>query len=290
MSERESPNRPPPAPAAKRREASEGGEREGVNRYNVPGLERGMQILMLFDRTRRTITAPEITQSLGIPRTTVFRLLQTLQTLELVVPAEGGAHRLGPAVLRLGFEYIASLEITELARPVLERLRDTTGLAAQLVIRDGRDVVVIMRLPGPSAFQSSVSVGTRMPAHATVLGRVLLAGLSREALRDLYEGQELVQFSPHTPKSLRDLQRLLAEDLARGYSVSDSFYERGISAIAAPVRDGAGDIVAAVSVTMQGESVPSERRDALAREIVAAAGELSAQLNYRGAARTASAR
>lgn len=252
------------------------------NAYIVPGLERGLQILMLFDRERREITAPEIAHSLGIPRTTVFRLLHTLQHLEMVAITDSGAYRLGPAVLRLGFEYIASLDLSELARPIVERLRDATGLPAQLVIRDGREVVVVQRFTGASAFESSVSIGTRMPAHATILGRVLLSDLSESELRKLYPERELKRFSEHTPKNVAALVRLLEADRARGFVVSESFYERGISAIAAPVRDRTGRVVAAISVTTQRESITARERAVLAEQVVSAAGELSNQLSYRG--------
>ncbi|MFM9882136.1 MAG: IclR family transcriptional regulator [Burkholderiales bacterium] len=252
------------------------------NPYIVPGLERGMQILMLFDRTRPEIGAPAFAQALGIPRTTVFRLLQTLQHLKLVVATESGAYRLGPAVLRLGFEYIASIDLTELARPIVEHLRDATGLPAQLVIRDDRDVVVVLRFAGTSAFESSVNVGTRMPAHATILGRMLLADLNAADLRGLYPERELKRYSDHTPKNVAALSKLLESDRARGFAVSESFYERGISAVAAPVRDDAGHIVAAISVTTQRASIPASERTALIKQVVAAAGELSSQLSYRG--------
>lgn len=258
---------------------------EADHPYKVPALERGMQLLMLFDRNRREIGAPEIGQLLGIPRTSVFRLLQTLENLELVTRATrtmGGAYRLGPAVLRLGFEYIASLDITELGRPVVEALCAATDLPTQLVIRDGREVVVILRLTGNSAFQSNVSVGTRMPAHATALGRVMLADVTESELRKLYPERALERFSAQTPASVAELRRIVAEDRLRGYALSDSFYERGISAVAAPVRDGTDRIVAAISVTTQREAIPGEERDVLARKVVAAADELSRRLNYRG--------
>ncbi|MFN0304407.1 MAG: IclR family transcriptional regulator [Burkholderiales bacterium] len=256
--------------------------KETDNPYNVPGLERGMQILMLFDRTRPAIGAPEFAQALGIPRTTVFRLLQTLQHLKLIVATESGAYRLGPAVLRLGFEYIASIDLTELARPIVERLRDATGLPAQLVIRDDREVVVVLRFAGTSAFESSVNVGTRMPAHATILGRMLLADLNAAELRRLYPERELKRYSAHTPKNVAALSKLLEADRARGFAVSESFYERGISAVAAPVRDDTGRIVAAISVTTQRESIPASERTVLIKQVVTAAGELSGQLSYRG--------
>ena len=138
-------------------------------RYLVPGLARGLEILRLFSRERRAIAPPEMAKELGIPRSTVFRLVQTLEQMGFLERTEGGhAYRLGVAVLGLGFEYLASLEITELARPVLEQLRDDTGLTTHLVIRDGRDVVIVFKAVGRSRFTSSVNVGTRLPAHATV--------------------------------------------------------------------------------------------------------------------------
>jgi DNA-binding IclR family transcriptional regulator len=252
-------------------------------RYNVPGLERGLRMLQLFDRTRKFLTAAEMARALDIPRSTAFRIAQTLEFLGFL-EREGDRYRAGPAVLRLGFEYIASLEVAELARPVIDRLRDATSLSAQLVIRDGREVVVVVKASPPTTFVSSVTVGTRLPAHATILGRVLLADADEETLRALYPEAKLPQASPRAPQALADLQRLLREDRARGYAVSESFFEQGISAIAAPVRDRHRTIVAAVSITVQRPTLePKELREQLVAQVLDAAAELSRQLNYRPA-------
>src|SRR5688572_15436330 len=120
------------------------------NRYIVPGLERGLRLLQLFSRQQRTLGAPEIAKALGVPRSTVFRLIQTLEQLDFLERAANGSYQLGPAVLRVGFEYLASLEITELARPIVEKLRDRTGFAAQLSVRDGRDAVVVLKMSATS--------------------------------------------------------------------------------------------------------------------------------------------
>jgi DNA-binding IclR family transcriptional regulator len=250
-------------------------------KYNVPGLERGLKILQLFDRNNRVLTGAAMARELRIPRTTAFRIAQTLERLGFLV-REGDGFRIGPAVMRLGFEYIASLEITELARPVLERLRDEAGFASQLVIRDAREVVVVLRATSQSMFASNVSIGTRFPAHATILGRMLLCELDDDELTALFPERALKSFSQNTPKTLAELKSLLREDRARGYATSESFFERGISAIAAPVRDQGGRIVAAVSVTAQRPSLePKELRDRLVRQVREAAAELSHQLNYR---------
>ena len=252
-------------------------------RYNVPGLERGLRMLQLFDRTRKFLTAAEMARALEIPRSTAFRIAQTLEFLGFL-EREGDRYRAGPAVLRLGFEYIASLEVAELARPVIDRLRDATSLSAQLVIRDGREVVVVVKASPPATFASNVTVGTRLPAHATILGRVLLSDADDRTLQALYPDPTLPQHSPRAPRTLAELKRLLREDRARGYAVSESFFEQGISAVAAPVRDQTGAIVATISVTAQRPTLePKELRDGLVAQVLGAAAELSRQLNYRPA-------
>jgi DNA-binding IclR family transcriptional regulator len=256
-------------------------------RYNVPGLERGLRMLQLFDRTRKHLTAAEMARALAVPRSTGFRLAQTLEFLGFL-ERDADRYRVGPAVLRLGFEYIASLDVTEFARPLVERLRDDTGLSAQLVIRDGREVVVALKASLPATFASNVTVGTRLPAHATILGRVLLGDADDAALAALYPEPTLPQTTPHSPRTLAELKRLVREDRARGYAVSESFFEQGISAIAAPVRDESGRIVAALSVTAQRPSLePKAYRERLVGLVLGAAAELSRQLNYRPADATA---
>ncbi|MFP3700265.1 helix-turn-helix domain-containing protein, partial [Burkholderia sp. SIMBA_013] len=113
---------------------------------------------------------------LGIPRTTVFRLLQTLESLGFLERADKDRnYKLGIAVLRLGFEYLNSLELTDLGAPVLERLRGATGLSTHLLIRDQRDVVFVAKAQSNTSMFGSVKVhvGTRLPAHATTHGHVL---------------------------------------------------------------------------------------------------------------------
>lgn len=251
------------------------------NKYAVPALERGLKLLQLFDRERFEWAPPEIARALDLPRATVFRMIQTLESLDFL-ERHGTLFRLGPAVLRLGFEYLASLELTELARPVIERLRNDSGCASQLVIRDRREVVVVFKASTASMFASNVTVGTRFPAHATILGRVLLCELRDDELARLFPEPRLGAFSPTTPKTLAALKRLLADDRRRGYIVSESFFERGISAVAAPVRDQHSAIVAAVSVTVQQPSLdPPAFRDRLVAHVVQAAGDVSHRLNFR---------
>ncbi len=220
------------------------------NRYIVPALAQGLGILSLFGSDHRSFTAPEIAKKLALPRTKVFRLLQTLQSMDyLRCEPDKRRFSLGPALLSRGFEYLASLDMVEVAQPILQRLRDRTGLSAHMAIRDGREIIYVSRFAARSTIASSVNIGTRFPVHATIMGRMTICEMSDRELAQLFRDQPLKRFTKQTPTTLKALKALLAGDRARGYAVSQAFFEAGVSAIAAPVRDGAGRIVAAINVT-----------------------------------------
>jgi DNA-binding IclR family transcriptional regulator len=253
----------------------------GAEKYSVPGLERGLRLLCEFSHKDKTLTAPELAKRLDVPRSTVFRLLTTLERMGFVERTDGGRdYRLGMAVLRLGFEYLASLELTELGRPLLERLRDELGYSCNLVVRDGRSIVYVAKSANPSAFVSSVNVGTRLPAHATVLGRVLLEDMSLQQLRDLYPEEHLEVFSANTPKTVLELFNLVQQDRERGYVLQEGFFERGISTAAAPVRDRTGNIVAALGATIPAPHIDASELDRIVNRVRATADELSRLLDY----------
>lgn len=256
--------------------------REDAERYLVPGLQRGLEVLRCFRRDRTHISATELARDLKIPRSTVFRLVTTLEYLGFLARSRDGRfYKLGPAILTLGFEYLASQEITELARPLLEQLRDRTGLPTHMVVRDGREVVFVLKITAPGGLVGSVSLGTRLPAHATVLGRVFLAHMDEAALGRLYPDGALERFSPQTPGSLDALRRILAQDRERGYAVSENFFETGVSAIAAPVFDESGAVVAAINaIARDGAASREQLTERVAPAVVATAGELSRRLGH----------
>ena len=219
-------------------------------RYIVPALAQGLQILGLFSKTAPALSAPEIAQRLGLPRTTVFRLLHTLQALGFLRREDGGrAYKLGPANLSSGFAYLASIDIVEAAQPVLQRLRDETGWSAHMAVRDGREIVYVARCAARTTVASNVQIGTRFPSHATTLGRMLICDLTDAELRELFPRDALKAYTRQTPTTLAALRRQLGEDRRRGYAISQSFFEHGVSSVAAPVRDGLGRILAAINVT-----------------------------------------
>lgn len=261
------------------------------DKYLVPALERGLLLLGQFNHVDRKLSAPELARRLSLPRSTVFRLLMTLESMGFVQRAEGGHdYRLGLAVLRLGFEYLASLELTELGAPLLERLRGEIGFSCNLVVRDGRSIVYVAKSSAPTPFTSSVHVGTRLPAHATVLGRVLLEDLTLDELRELFPEEHLESYSSSTPTTVMDLYEIVQKDRERGYVLQEAFFEARVSTIAAPVRDASGRIVAALGATIPSSRFEPERIDDLVARVRSTAMELSRLLNYSPEKRQVSSR
>jgi DNA-binding IclR family transcriptional regulator len=273
------------APESADSSASADDEGAGQSTYLVPGLERGLRILSEFSAREPVLGAPELSRRIGIPRTTTFRLLQTLEALGFLERVNGDRQfRLGVAVLRLGFEYLSSLELTDFGTPVLERLRDSTGLSTHLLIRDGRDVVFVAKAQTRDPMFSSVKVhvGTRLPAHATVHGQVLMGDLTLPELRALYPEKQLERYTERTPATVADLYARVRESAELGYALSEASFETGISVVSAPVRDQSGRIVAAITATVPRSDIGGEtERGPLIAAVCGAAIDLSMRLSYR---------
>ena len=144
--------------------------------YLVNSLVRGLQLLEEFTRERGSLSLPEIAERRGLNRTTAYRFIYTLRHLGYVeLEPDTRRYRLGPKVLQLGFEFLHSQPLVAVAEPLLRELRDETGESAHLGVLDGDAVVYLVRVASEGVFSASVSVGSRLPAHTTSMGRVLLA-------------------------------------------------------------------------------------------------------------------
>lgn len=251
------------------------------DRYTVPALARGLQLLMQFTRDERQLSGAELSRRLQLPRASVFRMLCTLEQGGFVERADDGvSYKLGLAVLRLGFELLASLELSEHGRGLIEDLRDRSCCSAHIVVRDGREVVFVAKAPGPSALFQSVQVGARLPAHATVLGRLLLADLDLPALRKLYPEATLPAYTPVTPTTVAQLKALIDRDRAAGHGVSMGGFESGISTVAAPVFNERGEVTAALSITVPQPQIEPAALASLVAMVCEAATKLSQRISH----------
>lgn len=253
----------------------------GDERYLVPALIRGLTILQRLSGESRGLTLSEVAAALGVTRSSAYRLLFTLGHLGFVIfDADTKTYALGPEVLRLGYGYLASRDLVEVATPQLVRLRDRTGWSAHLGELQGRDVVYLARVATRRSIASTVHVGTRLPARATTMGRILLSGLSSDEVRDLYRDQPYS--SEAGQGSLADLEAQLASDRANGVVVQNSGYEPGVASVAAPVRDTSGKIIAAINISAVALlTTETDLQGPLMAEVVATAQAISRDLGFK---------
>ena len=259
-----------------------------TDQYIVPALRRGMAILRLFKPDRRVIALPEIVRELGMTRATAFRLAYTLEADGYLQRApHSNAFQLGINLLSLGFEYLGSLDLVEVARPVLEDLRDRADASAHLGIQDGREIVYVLKAPSRHRLRSNVTVGTRMPIHTTTIGHALMFDNSPEELRQLFKGVNLRERFAQAPADADALYKELMVQRSLGYVAYRSRYAEGLDSVAAPVRDATGRIVAGINVSDY-ESIPAmgELEGAIKDEVLRAAMTISRGLGYRPGAET----
>ncbi|MEX4007246.1 IclR family transcriptional regulator [Neoaquamicrobium sediminum] len=220
------------------------------DKYLVPGLIRGLEVLQAFTPETREMTLSDIARRLGTTRSAAFRAVYTLAHHGYLLHDQQTArYTLGPAVLRLGYGYLATRELVEIALPELEKLRDATDWSAHLGVRDGRFVLYMLRVPSHLGLASIVHVGSRLPAAGTTMGRVLLTDLNEDGLLRLYRDETYQNAPGQTPRSLTELVAQWRRDRKADAVVQIGSFETGIASVAAPVRDISGNIVAAINVT-----------------------------------------
>lgn len=264
-------------------EATQAENEVETERYIVPGLVRGLQILKLFSVDRQELGAAEIARELDISRSTVFRLVYTLESLGLLQRAEHSKrYRLGLKVLDLGFQFLSGMDIVDLSRPHLQDLSDETETSSHLVVRDGTEIVYLSRVAAKHVMGSTIGVGTRFPAHATSSGRILLSDLSMSEIAALYEGKALQIYTDQTPTSLGDLINVLEADRKNGYVFSWGAFEKNLASIAVPIRNSSRKSVASFNVSSStGSHTKTELMENVLPILQAKASIVSAALGYR---------
>jgi len=218
----------------------------------VQSLARGLAVIRAFDADHPELSLSEVARRAEMPRAAARRFLRTLETLGYVRGTGGGANRsfaLTPRVLELGFSYLSALSLTEIVQPHLEALSRTVDESVSAAVLDGSDIVYIARVPTRRIMSVRITIGTRFPAYATSMGRVLLAGLPEDERDAVLTASALPSLTDRTltdPDTLRDE---LARVREQGWSLVDGELEPGLRSVAAPLHGRGGRVVAAVNVS-----------------------------------------
>jgi IclR family transcriptional regulator, pca regulon regulatory protein len=214
----------------------------------VQSLERGLAVIRAFDAEHPRMTLSDVARSTGLTRAAARRFLHTLVALGYM-RTDGRLFALRPRILELGYAYLSSLSLPEVAMPHLERLVAQVHESSSVSVLDGEDVVYVARVPTRRIMTVAISVGTRFPAYATSMGRVLLAGQSPQWLAGYLASARLAPLTAHTVTDPEVLRGVLDEVHEQGWAMVDQELEEGLRSIAAPIRDAQGQVVAAVNIS-----------------------------------------
>lgn len=252
-------------------------------RYNSTSLARALTILDLFEPGTPTLTATQIARSLRVRPGSLYPALSTLERFGYLERRPDKRFRLGLKLLERGHTILLHLDLYERARPALRQLAQALSANAHLaVLHQGQVLYLGREEAAPSAVFPSI-VGRLVPAYCTALGKVLLAHLPPGERRHLLAGRPLERRTPRTITSLRRLEVELAGVLARGYAVDNEELHEGVVCVAAPIRDHAGGVMAAISVSLLKARVTEARIEKIAQEVVRTAAIISGAMGYRPA-------
>lgn len=221
--------------------------RDNSNPDFIEALARGLDVIRVFGPAQREMSLSEVSSAVGLARPTARRILITLAELGYV-RASDSVFSLTPRVLELGMAYISGSNVWELTRPHLVDLVHQVGESCSIAQLDGSDAIYVSRVAVPKLVTLTVSVGTRFPAYATSLGKVLLAALTPEELARTLAIPSRADVTPAWRPTDDELEVELRGVRARGWAVTDQQLAPGIRSIAAPIRNGQGDVVAAVNI------------------------------------------
>ncbi len=216
--------------------------------YRSNSLVRGLTILQSFDHRHPDMTLSEIAEAINVTSSAAYRFVVTLER-EGYLTRQDNRYRLAPRVMDLGYRYIRSLDVYDIARQPADDLRNETGFTVHVSVLEGTDIVYVYRALSDRSMVSNVPVGSRLPAFSTTMGRVLLSDLSSEDLDRRYAGYVFAPMSDKAPVTLDALKALLAEDRRRGYVAQSSHLATGTYSIAAPLVSRDGRYVAAINLS-----------------------------------------
>jgi IclR family pca regulon transcriptional regulator len=222
-------------------------EREAADPDYVQSFVRGLDVIRAFSRYRPRMTLSEVADETHMTRAAARRFLLTL-VKENYAQTDGKYFELRPKVLDLGFAYLASMTLWDIAEPVMRNVVSATQESCSMAVLDGIEIVYVARVPANRVMTIGLSVGSRLPAHCTSMGRVMLAALPEEELGKRIEQMQPEKLTPYTITSrvkLRDELRAVAR---QGWSMVDQELEPGLRSLAVPIRARSGVVAAAMNL------------------------------------------
>ncbi len=255
-----------------------GTEEEIGDRDYVNSFARGLEVIRVFSRTQPKMTLSDVARSTDMTRATVRRFLLTL-VREGYVYTDGKYFSLKPKVLELGYSALSSMGIWEVAQPIMSDLAASLEESCFAAVLEGDSVIYTARASSKRFMNVGISVGSRVPANCVSSGRVLLAALPEEEFLKYLDEADLTKFTPNTITSKVKLKSEIEEVRLQGWSIVDQELEVGLRSISVPIKDAAGEVVAALNVPCPSSRITYEQmRTRVLTELMAASSRITAGL------------
>lgn len=253
-----------------------------AHRYRIKVLEKALAVLELFDEQGKELTLTEIAQGLGLNKTTAFRIVTVLdETNYLEKAPRSMKYRLGFKLFHLGSLVEGGAELKRRARPILDELKQACDETVHLVVLNRGEALYLDKLEGRKTVRVVSRVGMTLPAHCSGVGKVLLAHLPDDAVESIVREKGLKRFTPNTITDRSALRAELRRIRDRGYALDNEEIEIGLRCVAAPISDGSGTVIGALSIS--GPTFRFEGKDAerLIAHALRAAGRVSEVMRDR---------
>ena len=241
----------------------------------VQSFARGLEVIRSFSAATPAQTLTQVAERSGLSRAGARRILLTLQSLGYV-GTDGKLFTLSPRILDLGFAYLSSMPIWNLAEPVMESLAAEVRESCSIAVLEGNDIIYVMRVPTHKIMSISLGVGSRLPAYCTSLGRVLLSALPEPMLLGKLQVADRPARTRHTVTDAHELASRIAQTRKQGWSLVNQELEEGLVSMSAPITNRSGQVVAALNISGQANRTSAKvMQETMLAPLLAAAQTIS---------------
>ena len=247
----------------------------------ILSVAKAMELLQLLSRSKKPLSLKELSAQCGYPKSTVFGLLTTMRTYDVVTQTPDGKYSLGLRLFEYGRQVERSWDISLVARPYMEHLCQQTGASVVLSVCEGGSVITLDQVESREGLRIVSDIGSRLPVFCTSQGKVFLAHMSRAGAENLLRGQSLTQFTPHTITDIPSLLREVEVCRTQGYAIENGEYKIGLRSISAPIYNVGGKVQYTVGIIGMLRSTHSDEFRAAVQRVCATATMISAALGYR---------
>lgn len=245
----------------------------------VQSFARGLEVIRSFSASAPRQTLSEVAERSGLSRAGARRILLTLESLGYV-RSDGRLFSLSPRILDLGFAYLSSMPIWNLAEPVMQALVSEVRESCSAAVLDGTDIVYVLRVPTHKIMSISLGVGSRLPAYCTSMGRMLLSALPQAELMRCLAASDRTARTKYTVTGIKDLASRIAQVRKQGWSLVNQELEEGLVSMAAPITNRAGQMVAALNISGQANRTSAKvMQETMLPPLLAAAQAVSRMLS-----------